>query len=201
MNKGIINKGIEIFREQERPIRTMEAIRLGVHPRTLYAMARSKAITRLARGIFALDGKNFENPDIVIAAVRVPKGVICLISALSFHNITTQIPHEVQIALPRPTKYPKQNSHPPFRFYSFSRECHASGIEEHTISGTKVRVYSPEKTIADCFKFRNKIGLDVAIEALRYCIKRKKLTPRQILRYARICRVEKIMMPYLEACQ
>lgn len=193
--------GIEIFRKQGRPIRTMEALRLGIHPRTLYAMLESKAITRLSRGVFTLSGKNLENPDIVLASVRAPKGVICLISALSFHNITTQIPHEVHMALPRPTKHPKGISHPPCRFYSFSSECYASGIEQHTISGTKVKIYSPEKTIADCFKFRSSIGLDVAIEALRYCIERKKTTPRQILPFARICRVERIIMPYLEAYQ
>jgi len=196
-----MSAGIEIIKQQGRPIRTNDILRLGIHPRTLYAMAKSRAITRLSRGIYVLSGKQVENPDIVIASIRVPKGVICLTSALSFHNITTQIPHEVHMALPRPSKHPKEAGHLPFRFYSFSGECYSSGIEKHTISGTEVRVYSPEKTIADCFKFRNKIGLDVAVEALRYCLEHKKSTPRKILPFARICRVDKVIMPYLEAFQ
>lgn len=201
MNKGAEIKAMDIFRKHKGPMRTTKAQEQGIHPRTIASLVKSKEITRLARGIYIASDIMIENQDLVITSLLVPKGVICLISALSFHNITTQIPHEIHVALPRPSKYPSVADAPPCRFYSFSGECYYQGIEEHIISGVKVRIYNPEKTVVDCFKFRNKIGLDVSIEALRYCIERKKSTPRQILRYAGICRVEKVIMPYLEACR
>lgn len=201
MNADSITKGLEVFQKQKRPMRTKEALKLGIHPRTLSALVESGSITRLARGTYVAADIILERPDLVITSLLVPKGVICLISALSFHNITTQIPHEIHIALPRPSKRPKIIDAPQCRFYSFSGECYSNGIEKHVLSGIDVHIYNPEKTVVDCFKFKNKIGLDVAIEALRYCMERKKSTPRKILSYARICRVEKVIMPYLEACR
>jgi predicted transcriptional regulator of viral defense system len=133
-------------------------------------------------------------------ALRVPKAVICLISALAYHEITTAVPHEVQIAVPRGTRTPRVE-YPPIRMFRFTGGPLVAGIEEPNIDGTRVRIYGPEKTVADCFRFRNKLGIDVAIEALNFCIERKRAKPVQLLHYARICRVEKVMVPYLQARQ
>jgi len=197
MNTPAIQRAVKTFQKKGRPLRSSEAIDFGIHPRTLYAMRDSGILRQLTRGVYALSDTPINNPDIVTIAVRVPKGVVCLISALSFHNITTQIPHAVHIAIPRDSKC--HIDYPPVKVYSYAKESYREGIEKHDISGVQVKVYSAEKTVADCFKFRNKIGIDVAVEALRFCKTRKKSTPRQFLRYARICRVENIMMPYLEA--
>jgi predicted transcriptional regulator of viral defense system len=140
----------------------------------------------------------FSDPDLVMAAIRVPKGVVCLISALAFHGITTQIPHEVHIALPKGEKAPRLE-HPPLRIYRFLAEAYTEGVEEHSIDGAPVHIYNIETTLADCFKFRNKIGQDVAIEALQISWRSKSLDLNKLMHYARICRVQNIMRPYLEA--
>jgi predicted transcriptional regulator of viral defense system len=119
--------------------------------------------------------------------------ILCSVEA-----VTTEIPHEVSIALPRRVKRPRLD-HPPMRTFWFSGKALTEGIEEHLIDEVKVRIYGPEKTVADCFKFRNKIGLNVAIEALKLCRELMGSTPRKLLYYARICRVERVMRPYLEA--
>ena len=115
-----------------------------------------------------------------------------------FHEVTTEIPHEVSIALPRAVKKPRLD-YPPLRVFRFSGEALTEGIEEHMIDGVTVKIHGPEKSVVDCFKFRNKIGLDVALEALKLCRERRGSTPRKLLHYARICRVERVMRPYLEA--
>lgn len=137
------------------------------------------------------------NPDLVTVSLRFPSAVICLISALAYHEITTQIPHEVSIAVPRDTRMPSLD-YPPIRVHKFSNESYQSGIEEHRVDDVPVKVYNPEKTLADCFKFRNKIGTDVVMEALRLYKTRKKFDVGKLLQYARICRVERVMRPYLE---
>jgi len=139
-----------------------------------------------------------DQPDLVAASLRAPRGVVCLISALSFHGITTQVPHEVSIAILRTINKPRID-YPPIRFFLYRPQYFEAGIEEHTIAGTPVRVYCAEKTVADCFRFRNRIGMDVTLEALRLCRERKRSSPSELLRYARICRVERIMTPYIEA--
>jgi predicted transcriptional regulator of viral defense system len=140
------------------------------------------------------------DPDLVAVALKVPGAVICLVSALAYHELTTQVPHEVHIALPRGTEPPRLKQ-PPVRIFWFAGPAFAQGIETHKVDNISVRIYSPEKTLADCFKYRNKIGLDVAVEALR--LYRSKRRPRvgELMHYARICRVEKIIRPYLEALQ
>ena len=104
------------------------------------------------------------NPDLVTVATRIPGGVICLISALSYHEITTQIPHEIHVALPRGAEEPRLD-YPPIKTYRFTGEAFTAGVDTHDIDSVSVRIYSPEKTLADCFKFRNKVGLDTVIEA------------------------------------
>jgi predicted transcriptional regulator of viral defense system len=130
--------------------------------------------------------------------MKIPKGVICLISALSYHEITTEIPHQIYVALPRGAEPPRLD-YPPLRIFWFSGPAFDEGIEDHVVDGIPVRVYSPEKTIADCFKYRNKIGLDVVLEALKFYRQRKRFKVDELMRYARVCRVEKIIYPYVEA--
>jgi predicted transcriptional regulator of viral defense system len=187
------------FREHGGMLRTGEALQLGIHPRTLYAMRDAQIIERLSRGLYRLaDLPTLGNPDLVSVARRVPGGVICLVSALAYHELTTQIPHEIHLALPRGAEPPRLE-YPPLRVVWFSGGAFTEGIETHTLDGVAVRIYSPEKTLADCFKYRNKIGLDVAVEALKLYRERRPVRPSELLKFARICRVEKAMRPYLEA--
>jgi predicted transcriptional regulator of viral defense system len=131
-------------------------------------------------------------------AKRFPEGIICLLSALAFHEMTTQSPASVWIALGKGARTPALAS-PSLRIVRLSGPSLTGGIENHTIEGVRVRVYSAAKTVADCFKFRNKIGLDVAIEALKDCLRQEKASVNEIYRYARICRVSNVIRPYMEA--
>jgi predicted transcriptional regulator of viral defense system len=193
-----LDKLRHLFKDKGGVIRTTEAIREGVHPRTLYQLRDNGTLERLSRGVYRIsERKPLSDPDLVTVSIRVPKGIICLVSALAFHEITTQIPHAISIALEKGAESPRID-YPPVVVYRFSQTSLAAGIEKHEIDGVKIRVYSPEKTIADCFKFRNKIGMDIVLEALRLYRARKKASLQRLLEYARICRVEKVMSPYLE---
>ena len=188
-----------VFREHGGVLRTMEAVRYGVHPRTLYAMRDAGLLERVGRGVYRLaDLPPLGDPDLVAVALRVPQGVLCLISALAFHEIATQIPHEVYVALKRGAERPRLE-HPPVRVFWFTGRAFMEGIETHTLDGVGVRVYGAAKTVADCFKYRNKLGLDTAIESLRFFLKEKRGSPDDLVRFARVCRVEKVMRPYIEA--
>jgi predicted transcriptional regulator of viral defense system len=194
-----VEKAIAVFKKHSGILHTAQAMRAGIHPATLYAMRDSGALEKVSRGVYRLaSGSPLSNPDLVIVAARIPGGVICLISALSFHELTTQIPHHVHLALPHGAEEPRLD-HPPLRTYRFSSTAFTEGVETHDIDGVKVKVYSPEKTIADCFKFRSSIGLDTAVEAIRYYRERNRIRVDQLMRYASICRVEKIIRPYFEA--
>ena len=156
-------------------------------------------ILRESRGLYRLaEAEPGTNTDLVQVALRMPKGVICLISALSFHNLTTQIPHQVYVALPIDAEKPRLE-YPPLKIFWLTRKVYLAGIENHELDGIPVRIYGIEKTIADCFKFRNKIGSDVALEALRDYRRREVFNIETLLHYARIDRMERIIKPYLEA--
>ncbi|MFC1706644.1 type IV toxin-antitoxin system AbiEi family antitoxin domain-containing protein [Planctomycetota bacterium] len=186
------------FRSHGGILRTSLALKLGIHPRTLYQLRDEGTLVRVSRGLHRLaEFPPFTEPDLAPVAARVPDAVICLISALVFHEMTTEIAHEVQIALPR-GKNPPSLDFPPVRVFHFSGGALTEGIQEHRLDGVTVRIYGPEKTVADCFKFRNKIGLEAAIGALKLAL-RKGLRPAEILRYSRMCRVQRIILPYLEA--
>ena len=192
-------KARRLFRDHGGTLRTREALAAGVHPRTLYGMQSRGELERLARGLYRLAGlPPLSDPDLATVAKLVPQGVICLISALAHHELTTQIPHEVHLALRRTARHPTLKF-PPLQVFRFSEQAFAAGIETCTIDGVPVRIYSAEKTLADCFKFRNKIGLDVAIEALRTYRGRRRHRLQEVLQYARLCRVESVIRPYLEA--
>ena len=187
------------FSELGGTLRTREALAAGIHPRTLYALRDAGELAQLARGVFRLASlPPLSDPDLATVAKRSPHGVVCLISALAFHQLTTQIPHEVHLALPRSAREPSL-AYPPLRIFRFSEAAFSAGIEIHSLDGVPVRIYSPEKTLADCFKFRNKIGLDVALEALKTYRQRRRSQLQRVLEFARLCRVEKILRPYLEA--
>lgn len=176
-----------------------EALAAGIRRSDLYTLRDSGALTQLSRGVYRLSSlPELEAPDLVTVALRVPSGVICLISALAFHELTTQIPHAVDIALARGTERPRLD-YPPVNYYWFSGAAFESGIETRLIDGTKVRVYNAEKSVADAFKFRNKLGTDVAVEALKTWRARRGARIESLLEQARICRVERVMRPYLEA--
>jgi predicted transcriptional regulator of viral defense system len=192
------NQIISILQQHGGILRTSELLGCGVHPRVLYQMRDTGRIVELSWGIFALpEYLPAANSDLITTALRIPAGVICLVSALSFHELTDEIPHEIYLALPRRKSTPKID-YPPVRVFHFSDETISVGVEVHNLYETEVKIFSPEKTVADCFKFRNKIGLDVAIEGLKMCLSRNG-SRSKILEYARLCRVEKVISPYLQS--
>jgi predicted transcriptional regulator of viral defense system len=199
VNQDRFKKARNIFHRHGGVLRMSEALYAGIHRRMLYSMLEAGVIEQLSRGLYRLaDLPPLGNPDLVSVSLKIPNGVICLISALAYHEITTQVPHEVYVALDRGTEAPRLN-HPPLRVFWFSGESFTVGIEKHKIDSVPVRIYSPEKTIADCFKYRNKIGLDIAVEALKLYRERKRFRSDDLVKFSKACRVEKIMRPYLEA--
>ncbi len=196
---AVVKRAKDLLRSRSGAFRTGEAMKAGIHPRTLYAMRDQGAVEQLGRGMYRFaDMPAMGNPDLVTVALKVPKGVICLISALSWHEMTSEIPHEIYLALPRGAEPPRL-AYPPLRIFWFQGDAFEEGAEEHDMDGIRVRIYSPEKTLADSFKYRNKIGLDVVLEALKLYRQRKRLKVDELMHFARICRVEKVMRPYLEA--
>ena len=188
----------ELFRAHDGTLHTGEALRLGIHPRTLYVMRDSGILEQISRGLFRLtELPPFGNPDLVTVALKIRNGVICLISALAFHELTTQVPHEVYVAVKQGSEPPRL-PYPPVRLFWFSGKAFSEGVQIHKVGGVPVRIYGPEKTVADCFKHRNKIGLEVALEALKTYRRRKSFNVDKLLHSARVCRVENIMRPYLE---
>ena len=176
-----------------------EAIARGITRYMLYELKDRGVIEPISRGIYRLQElPPLDKPDLVTVSLRFPNAVVCLISALAYHGITTQIPHEISVAVPRNSRVPSLD-YPPIRVHRFSQEAYKSGIETHQLDGVPVKIYSREKTLADCFKFRNKIGMNVVLEALKLHKARNGFNLGELIEYARICRVEKVMRPYLEA--
>lgn len=189
----------EIFRQHGGQLRMSEALQYGISRYTLYKMWDSGIVEQVSRGIYRLvDLPPISNPDLVTVSLRFPKAVICLVSALSYHRMTTQIPHDVSVAISRSARIPCLDF-PPVHAHKFSKEAFEAGIEEHKIDGVVVKIYNPEKTLADCFKYRNKLGMDVVLEALKLYRSQKKVNMDKLLKYGRICRVENVMRSYLEA--
>ena len=194
------SKARRVFTSHGGMLRTSKAIRLGIHPRTLYALRDAGDIERVGRGLYRLStAPPLSSPDLVPVAIRIPRAVICLISALAHRGLTTQVPHAIDLALPSHAQIPKIDG-VPLRVFWYSEPSFSAGIDVVTIDGVPVRLYSPEKTIADCFKYRNKIGLDVAIEALRtYRERTPKPNFQALAKFAQINRVQRVMRPYLES--
>jgi len=190
---------IELFRQHGGGLRMSEALRLGINRKALYAMRDAGIIEPVSRGLYRLAYLDpLAHPDLVTVATRVPQGVLCLISALSFHELTTQVPHTIDVALERGTRKPRLD-YPPTRFYWFSGPAFSDGIETHELDGAPVRIYDPEKTLVDSFRYRNQIGMDVVLEAMKLWRERRRKKLDALLKYARMRHVERAMRPYLEA--
>ena len=194
-----IENAVGVFQETGGVLRTKDALAKGIHSQTLYRMRDEGHIEKVSRGFYKLTGKDLINYDFTTVALRAPKAVVCLISACAFHEITVEIPRFVYIALPRGANKPKIDW-PKTRVFYVSGEAYSAGIVTHDIAGIKVKIYDPEKTIVDCFKFRNKIGMAVAIDALKtmYEFRGKKMSIKKLSRYSQICRVQKVMSPYIQ---
>jgi predicted transcriptional regulator of viral defense system len=182
-------------------LRPRDLLPYGIPRTTLSRLEHEGRVRRIARGLYELaDSDPTEHIDLIEVCKRVPRGIVCLISALTFHELTTQMPYEVWVAIDVKAYKPKIER-PPVRFVRFSGDALTFGVEEHEIQGAQIRVTSPPKTVADCFKYRNKIGLDVAVEALREFIRNRRGSMEDLWRAAAVCRVQKIMRPYIEAIQ
>jgi len=191
------DKIIELMKKKS-VIRPYDLKELSVSRQALSRLCNAGIVIKVARGLYRLkDSKITEYNTITESVKAVPNGVICLLSALSFYNLTTQSPYKVWIAIGVKAHLPRRTL--PVRFVRFSGKALTEGIEIKTIEGIRVKIYSPAKTVADCFKYRNKIGLDVALEALREYSKSDKKNLDELWHYAKICRVSNIMRPYLEA--
>jgi predicted transcriptional regulator of viral defense system len=194
-----VENAVRVFSQRGGILRTGEAIDLGIHPTTLYAMRDAGEIEQLSRGLFRLASlPPLASPDLVTVALKVPQAVVCLVSALSIHDLTTQIPRAVDVALQQGAARPRLD-HPPLNVYWFSGDAWQEGIETHRFDDVPVRVYGPAKSVADIFKYRRKIGLDVALEALKRYRERGDFSAGRLMHYAHVCRVETVMTPYVEA--
>ena len=184
---------------RKRIVRPRDLEALGIPREYLLRLHRQGKLSRTGRGIYTLpDAAVTERHSYAEVAKRVPEAVLCLLSALAFHELTTQSPAAVWIALGKGARKPAILS-PSLRVVRLTEPSLSEGVEKHTVEGVPVRVYSAAKTVADCFKFRNKIGLDIAIEALKDCLRQKKATINDIYRYAKICRVSNVIRPYMES--
>ena len=182
-------------------LRPAELDELGIPRITLQRLHQRGLVEKVARGLYRLpDTQITEHHSLAEAAKMVPKGVVCLLSALRFHDLTTQTPHEIWMAIDRKTRLPVSKALP-IRFVRFSGPALIEGIQNHIIDGIPVAIYQPAKTVADCFKYRNKIGLDVALEALKDCLRNRRCEADTLWRFAEICRVNNVIRPYMEAIQ
>jgi predicted transcriptional regulator of viral defense system len=180
-------------------LRASDLADAGVPRVMLTRMAASGQLERAARGLYRLpDSGSSEHEGLVTVASKVPQAVVCLLSALQFHGLTTQLPWQVWIAMPRGSHVPRLE-YPPIRMVQFTGEAYTQGIETHERDGVKLHVYSVAKTVADCFKHRNKIGMDVALEALKDARAQGRASFDDLWRCAKVCRVSNVMRPYMEA--
>jgi predicted transcriptional regulator of viral defense system len=193
------NELIRFFEASKGILRFARILKEGFHRKQVKVLLDAGKIRRMGRGLYQLaDAPALSNPDFVSAVLQSPKSVVCLISALSFHEVTDEIPRRVDLAIPMSSRANKID-YPPVKYFYFSKAAWKAGIETHKIDGYDVRVYDLAKTIADCFKFRNKIGFDVAQKALKVAVAEKRIRPAKIMEYAKVCRVANIIRPYLEA--
>jgi predicted transcriptional regulator of viral defense system len=197
--RKVEQKLIKFIKARGGYIRPKDLEKAGYDPDSVYRLRRNGVIERVGWGLYRL----IEHPVTThIAFVEVsqiiPKGVICLRSALSNYELTTYNPSRIDVAIPRYTRRPK-SGYPPIEYWEFSNNMFSSGIEEIEIDEVTVKIYGPEKTICDCFRFRNKIGIDLAKEGLREYLKRKDRDINKLLKYAEICRIRSVLRPYLEA--
>ena len=197
----MVNKKPELidFLREKRGLATYaEIIKAGFNKTLLKSGLDSGRIQKVDRGLYRLsNGFSLSNPDIVAVSTKAPNGVVCLLSALAFHEATNEIPSCVHVAIPRGT-HANRIKYPPVKFYRYNPKVWEAGIEEREIGGRKIKIYNLARTIADCFKFRNKIGMNIARDALKAAVMEKGIKPPEIMRYAKICRIDRIIKPILE---
>lgn len=180
-------------------LRASDLAEIDVPRVVLTRLTRAGELERVGRGLYRVPGKQgSEHETLAAVSARVPKAVFCLLTALQFHELTTQLPREVWIAMPHGSHLPRIN-YPPLKMVQSTEPAYRAGVETVVRDGVSLRVYSVAKTVADCFKHRHKIGLDVALEALRDALARRKASVDEIWRYAKVCRVANVMRPYLES--
>jgi len=197
--KSAVSEKIVKIAKKTGVLRSRDLEAHGIARKYLSLLCNEGILKRVGRGLYiCTDAEITADIGLAQVAKQVPQGIVCLLSALQFYNIGTQSPFEVWLAIDRKAWRP-QIDYPPIRIMRFSGKALTEGIEKHEIERVPVRIYSPAKTVADCFKYRNKIGLDVAIEALRDCRDTKKCTNADLWKYAKVCRVTQVMKPYLEA--
>lgn len=196
--KSKLELAVTAFKEAGGILTMSEAIKVGIHRRELYALRDTGDLEVVSRGLYRLvDMPDPSLPDFIPVAKKIPHGVICLISALAFHEITTQIPHFVYVALPSQAHKPSI-SHSPMRYFWYNQKLLSTGVQEHSIDGCNVMIFDVEKTLVDCVKFRNKIGMDVVLEALKMYWQSRKTNLEKLFEYAKLFRVEKILKPIME---
>lgn len=198
MKTSPLNRVLAIA-QKHKIVRPRDVEAIGVPREYLLRLMRQGVIRRTGRGVYEVsDAKPTEHHSLAVVAKEIPKGVVCLLSALRFHELTTQQPSAVWIGIHVRSRSPRESA-TALRVVRYSEKTFKAGIQVNPIESVPVRIFNAAKTVADCFKYRNKIGLDVAIEALKDALKQKKATIDEIERYARICRVSRVMRPYLEA--
>lgn len=194
-----IERAIAIFKKAGGILKMSEAIASGIHRRELYELRDKGILEVIERGLYRLKAMPEPSlPDFIPVAKKISNGVICLISALAFHEITTQIPHFVYVALPRNARRPAI-TYPPMRYFWYSEKFLKTGVEKHKIDGCIIKIFNIEKTLIDCVKFRNKIGMDIVLEALKMYWHSKKVDLDKLFKYAKLFRVEKFLKPVMEA--
>ena len=180
------------------PMRGIEFSDAGIHPETLARLLKDQTLTRVTRGLYRLTDAEVTAPhDLAEVAKLAPKGVICLVSALQFHELTLQMPGRVWLAIGQKARKPRFD-YPPTRVVRFGPRALSLGVQTHTVDGVSVPVYDPAKTVVDCFRFRRHVGLDVALEGLHNVVRSGKVKPAQIVDYARDLRIWSVLRPYLE---
>jgi len=198
MLKAARDKALALIK-QEGVIRPRDLEAKGIPRQYLWWLWQEGLVDRVGRGLYTLKGaETTELQTMAEASKRIPQGVICLLSALQFHGLTTATPFQIWMAIAVKARRPKVDR-PVMKFVRFSGRALTSGIEEHRQGRVTIKVYNSAKTVADCFKYRHKIGLDVALAALRDCRQQKQCSADDLWRYAKICRVQNVMKPYLEA--
>ncbi len=197
MNTKIQNL-INYFESNTGVARFSEMLKAGFHPDSLTYLIHTGKVEKIGRGLYMLkDSIGSSHSDLVRASLQSQRGVVCLLSALAFHEATNEIPRYVDMAIPKKT-HANRIEYPPVKFYRFDLRAWEAGMTEQEIDGYKIRVYCLAKTIADCYKFRNRIGADVARNALKTAISEKNIKPGEIMTYAKVCRVDRIIKPVLE---
>ena len=196
---GKYEKQLKTWLDANKPFSAAEIREAGIPSQILVELCSKGEIERLCRGVYiSSKAQSTSELSLQIAMLKMPQSIVCLLSALRFHNFTTQLPHDIWLAV-KPHSWIPKSDELPLRIVTFANKAYSYGVEEHDIDGIKIKVYSAAKTVADCFKFRNKIGLDIAMEALREGYRLKLFTVSELMKAAKVRRVTNVITPYMES--